>query len=121
MKNIGINLSWIVVKDLTAAVKFYTEVAGFNLQELSEEYKWAELKGAEGSRLGIAEESSDNDIKAGSNTITAITVENINTAISFFKEKGVALIGDIMEVPGHVKIQTFADTDGNTMQIEQKL
>lgn len=121
MKNIGINLSWIVVKDIQAAVKFYTEVAGFALQELSEEYKWAELKGPEGSRLGIAEESSDNDIKAGSNAITAITVEDIKEAIAFFKEKGVTLVGDMMEVPGHVKIQTFTDLDGNTMQIVQKL
>ena len=121
MKNLGIKLSWIVVKDIKEAVKFYTEIAGFALQELSEEYKWAELTGPEGSRLGIAQESEDNNIKAGSNTITAISVENIDEAISFFKEKEVKLVGDIMEVPGHVKIQTFLDVDGNTMQIVQVL
>jgi tRNA uridine 5-carbamoylmethylation protein Kti12 len=47
--------------------------------------------------------------------------EDFYEAIAFFKEKGVTLIGDTMEVLGHVKIQTFIDLDRNTMQIVQKL
>ncbi len=84
MKNQEIKLSQIVVERLEEAVKFYTEVIGFSLKELSLEYKWAELAGPEGSRLGISEESSESAIKAGSNTITAISVENIEEAVSFF-------------------------------------
>lgn len=121
MKNQGIHLSWIVVKDFKAAIKFYTEVAGFTLKNQSSEYGWAELSGPEGSRLGIAQESSHSEVKAGSNTITAITVDDINEAISFFQKNKVKLIGDIQEVPGHVKMQTFADVDGNIMQLVQML
>ena len=121
MKNLGIHLSWIVVKDFEAALQFYTEVAGFTLMEKNPEYGWAELRGKEGSMLGIAKESSCSEVKAGSNTITAITVDNIDEAVAFFQKKGVKLMGDIQEVPGHVKMQTFTDLDGNTMQLVQKL
>ena len=121
MKNQGIHLSWIVVKDFEASVKFYTETVGFILKEHHPEHGWAELSGPEGSRLGIAKESSSSEINAGSNTITAITVENIEEERTFCQKRGVKLIGDISEVPGHVKMQTFADIDGNIMQLVQLL
>ena len=114
-------LSWIVVKDVNAAIKFYTEVVGLTLLEQSAEYGWAELAGPEGCRLGIAEECEKMDAKAGTNAVITITVENLDAACLFFKEKGAQLIGEIMEVPGHVKMQTFIDHDGNKMQLVQKL
>jgi predicted enzyme related to lactoylglutathione lyase len=121
MKVKGIHLSWIVVKDWKAAVKFYTETVGLTLLTENAEYGWAELSGADGSMLGIAQECSHSEVKAGSNTITAITVDNIEEARAFFQKKGVRLMGEIQEVPGHVKMQTFADADGNVMQIVQTL
>ena len=121
MKNQGIHLSWIVVKDFEAAVTFYIEIAGFTLKEKNQDYGWAELSGSDGSLLGLAKESSCSEIKAGSNTITCITVDDIDEARAFFQKKGVRLMGDIQEVPGHVKMQTDADADGNIMQLVQKL
>ncbi|MBS0627617.1 MAG: VOC family protein [Verrucomicrobia bacterium] len=121
MKNQGIHLSWIVVKDFKAAIKFYTEIAGFTIKQESPEYGWAELSGPTGSLLGVAQESPHSEIKSGSNTITTISVDNIDEARSFFEKSGVKLIGNIQEVPGHVKMQTFADIDGNVMQLVQTL
>ncbi|NGX38174.1 MAG: hypothetical protein K1000chlam2_01346 [Chlamydiae bacterium] len=117
----GIKLTWIVVKDIEAAIKFYTETVGLTLHQHNSEYGWAELSGPDGSRLGLAQESSEMDVKAGMNAVTAITVKNIETARDFFLEQGVELVGDIIEVPGHVKMQTFHDKDGNMLQIVQKL
>ncbi len=117
----GIKLIWIVVKDLQSSIKFYTEVVGLTLDEQHPEYGWAELSGPDGSRLGLAQESDEMDFKAGVNAITAITVEDIDVARTSFLEKGAKLIGDIVEVPGHVKMQTFEDNDGNILQIVQKL
>ena len=117
----GIHLSWIVVKDLEAAVKFYTEVVGLSLLEKSPEYGWAELSGPSGSRLGIAQESPISEIKPGSNAIMAITVDNLGSTCAAFLQKGGKLSGEPMEVPGHVKIQSFIDKDQNTMQFVQKL
>lgn len=121
MKNLGIELSWLTVKDLSAAIKFYTDIVGLTLLAHSPEFGWAELGGEGGSRLGLCVESNENPIKAGSNTVTCFTVDNIAEACKFFSEKGATLIGEMMEVPGHVKIQSFIDKDGNTLQLVQKI
>jgi predicted enzyme related to lactoylglutathione lyase len=121
MKAQGIYLSWIIVKDLEKAIKFYTEVVGLELQEFHEEYRWAELKGPEGSILGIGEEDLNLGMKAGTNAVVTVSVENIESAKTHFKKLGATLVGDTIEIPGHVKMQTFTDVDGNTMQLVQQL
>lgn len=121
MKAQGIFLSWIVVSDIKAAIKFYTEVVGLELKEYHEEYKWAELSGPGGSTLGIGQEGPESPMKPGINAIMTIAVEDIERAKKHFIEKGASLVGDIVEIPHHVKMQTFTDSDGNTMQIVQKL
>ncbi len=117
----GIKLTWIVVKDIQSAIKFYTEVVGLTLHKHHAEFGWAELSGPDESRLGLAQENDEMDIKAGMNAITAISVEDIDSARSSFLKQGAKLIGEIVEVPGHVKMQTFEDADGNTLQIVQQL
>jgi predicted enzyme related to lactoylglutathione lyase len=117
MKTLGIEMSWIVVKDFEAAIKFYTETVGLELRESSPEFGWAELSGPEGTLLGIARENIEYGAKAGTNAVVTVTVDDINKACEDFKKRGVKLVGDIIEVPGHVKMQTFQDSDGNTMQI----
>lgn len=117
MKIKGIELSWITVSDIKKAIKFYTEVVGLKLCEFQEEFGWAELSGPEGARLGIAQASSHMDEKPGSNAVVTITVDNIDKTCHELKSKNVRLIGDILEVPGQVKMQTFRDADGNTFQM----
>jgi len=117
----GITLSWIVVKDLKEAIKFYSEVIGLEVVCEVPEFGWAELKGSEGSRLGIAQENDKEQIKAGQNAIMAIKVNDIMQARDTLLKKGAKLLGDVQEVPGHVKLQTFADSDGNVMQLAQEI
>lgn len=121
MKVLGINLSWIVVKDLDSAIKFYTDTVGLTLRNKSPEHHWAELSGPDGSTLGIAQESSYMENKAGSNAVVTITVDDIEVARNSFLKKGAKLLGEVMEVPGHVKMQTFMDNDHNVMQLVQLL
>ena len=121
MKVKGNLLSWIVVKDIKAAIKFYTEVVGLTLLNESPEHGWAELSGPEGASLGIAQECSEMGTKAGSNAVMSIAVEDLDVACDFYRKKGAKLVGEIVEVPGHVRMQTFLDFDGNMMQIVQKL
>lgn len=121
MKTEGINLSWIVVKDIEKAIKFYTEVVGLKLNEFHQEFGWAELSGPSGALLGIAAEHKENPIKAGANAVVTVSVDDIEKAKTHFTKLGAKLIGDTMEVPGHVKLQTFADVDGNTMQLCEDL
>lgn len=121
MKNKGIFLSWIVVSDLDDAIKFYTEILGFTLRSCYKEMGWAELSGPGGCDLGLAQANPKSDLKAGTNAVPTITVDDIVKARNDFLKKGVTLMGDIMEVPGHVKLQTFVDKDGNTFQLVQLL
>lgn len=121
MKSQGIYLSWIVVKDIAKAIKFYTEVAGLELKEFDKQFRWAELSGPNGAILGLAEENSECPMKAGANAIVTITVDDLDKANAHFIQKGAKLMGGILEVPGHVRMQTFEDIDGNTLQTVQKL
>ena len=121
MKQEGIELVWVVVKDFDQAIAFYTNVLGFKVTTLSEEFGWAELAGADGCVLGIARENEHYGAKAGTNAVPTITVEDMEIARNELIKHKVKLDGEVMEVPGHVKLQTFSDADGNTFQLCQVL
>lgn len=113
-----IDLAWIVVSDLKKAKKFFTESVGLKIAQDSEEMGWIEFAGHDGgAALGVASANSKNPISAGQNAITTFTVDNIDTSKNDFLKKGVKLIGEVVEVPGHAKLQLFSDTDGNLFQI----
>lgn len=117
MKVKGIQLSWIVVSNIEESIKFYTDVVGLKLSKFNKEYGWAELTGPEGSRLGISQANPAFGLKAGMNAVPTITVTDIKKAREAFLKNKVKLVGDVMEVPGQVKLQTFHDKDGNTFQL----
>jgi predicted enzyme related to lactoylglutathione lyase len=118
----SIDMTWLVVKDFKAAVDFYTKVVGLKLMESSEEWGWAELQGHEGgSRLGIAQDRSEEKIKPGSNAVPTFTVASLEAATVEMEKKGAKKVGDVMEVPGHVKMLLFKDADGNHFQMVEML
>lgn len=122
MKVKAIGLSWIVVKNIKQAVSYYTDVVGLKLVEFHEEFGWAELEGFEGgSRLGIAQETPKEQVSAGQNAVVTFTVENLENAKNKMVKKGAKCEGDVLEVPGHVKMQTVVDLDGNRFQIVELL
>ena len=55
------------------------------------------------------------------NAVLAMTVDDIVAAKKELEGKKVSCIGDIIEVPGYVKMATFADPDGNIFQLVQEL
>lgn len=116
------DLSWIVVKDLKKAVKFYTDTIGLKLMEMHDQFGWAELAGHDGgARLGIAQARSENTLEPGDNACVTFTVENLEKAKAALEEKGTKCVGDLQEVPGHVKLQMVVDPDGNHMQLVELL
>ena len=115
-------LSWIVVADLKKAIKFYTEVLGLTLLSSAEEFGWAELQGKDGgSTIGLAQANEQTPLKPGSNAVMTFTVDDIDQACAGLKQKGLQLVGTIVEVPGHVKMQDFVDVDNNHFQLVQAL
>lgn len=118
----AIELAWIVVSDLAKAIEYYTHVLGLKLLENNEEYGWAELQSATGgARLGLAEASKEQQMHPGRNAVITINVKNIEQVREMLLKRGVMILGDIIEVPGQVKMQLFTDPDGNHMQIVEKL
>ncbi|MBA2728269.1 MAG: VOC family protein [Parachlamydiaceae bacterium] len=118
----AIQLSWIVVTDLKASIKFYQDVVGLKLTQNSEEFGWAEMSGMDGGALlGIAQSNDEEEVKPGQNAVVTFTVENLDTAKADMAKKGVTFIGNIIEVPGHVRMQTFKDKDDNRFQIVEML
>jgi predicted enzyme related to lactoylglutathione lyase len=123
MPKTSIDLAWIVVNDFKKAIKFYTEVVGLKLMEINEEWGWAELQGKSGARLGIGtcHQNNPNPVTPGQNAILTFTVEDIKKATADMAEKGAVCVGEMEEVPGHVRMQLVRDLDGNQFQLVQVL
>lgn len=121
MKTTGMHLSWIVVKNLDEAIRFYRDVIGLTLKEYNKEFAWVEFCGPEGQTLGITQENPVFHMKSGTNAVVTISVENMENAIATLKKNGAKLVGVVMEVPGEVKLQTFEDESGNTFQLAEDL
>lgn len=119
----GIHLAWIVVNDFKSALKFYTDVVGLKVREVNEEYGWAELSGSEngGAILGIAQKSEHESIKPGQNAVVTLSVADIVQTKNELSKKGASMVGEVMEIPGHVKMQMIVDKDGNHLQLVQTL
>ncbi|MFZ4098910.1 MAG: VOC family protein [Chlamydiia bacterium] len=117
----SIQLIWIVVRDFEAAIQFYTQGVGLRLVERNDQYGWAELVGPEGARVGIAQHSDRSEVQPGDNAVIAVTVEDLAEAAKAIQQAGGQLVGEVMEVPGHVRLQTFKDLAGNTLQLAQDL
>lgn len=118
----GMNLSWIVVSDIKKAKKFFTEKVGLKVTQDDEQLGWIELGGEEdGAILGLAQDNDESPISAGQNAIVTITVGDIVAVKALFEKRGVKMIGDILTIPGHVKMQLFEDLDGNKFQLAEIL
>lgn len=118
------DMAWITVSDVKKAKKFFTEVVGLEVRTDTPEYGWVELVAKDGgSALGVGQYNPQygNEVQPGQNAIITFTVDDIMEAKAEFEKKGVTLLGDIVAVPGHVKMLFFTDVDGNKFQIVELL
>ena len=122
MKTKKMALSWIVVSDLEKSLAFFTQTLGLKILNQSDEFGWAELGAEEGETiLGVAKGSETNPIAVGSNAVVTFTIPNLESGIETIKKAGIKLVGEVIEIPGHVKMQLFQDRDENYMQLVEKL
>lgn len=118
-----IELAWISASNIKKAKEFFEKKLGLKIHVADENYGWLELSGKDGGMLlGVgSSEEEYGPIKPGQNAIVTFTVDDIAHTKVDFEEKGVKFIGDIMEVPGQVKLALFVDEDGNKFQIVETL
>lgn len=119
----SIDLAWITVKDMKKAKSFFVETLGMEIAESNENYNWLELKGFKGGMtLGVAEAHDEcSDEKPGSNAVVTLSVDDIVKTKKELELKGVKFVGEILEVPHHVKMVTFLDFDGNKFQLAEDI
>lgn len=105
------------VTDLDRSIGWYRDMLGFELLYRSEEIAWCELKTAVAKvNVGLSERQEAGG--PGGATLT-FGVTDIETAKADLDGKGVRQDGDIMDIPGLVRLLTFFDPDGNALMFYQ--
>jgi len=107
------------VKDLAAAKRWYKDVLGFEVVYDLPEQGWCELATpSKDAKLGLAAD----DTAAGSNqAYCAFGVKDMSKAKESLVKQGVKLEGDVVELPGIVKLLYFRDPEGNRLMFFQSL
>lgn len=118
------DMAWITVGDIAKAKKLFVDVLGMQVRSDAPEYGWMEVVAKDGgSALGIGQFNPEygKEVLPGQNAVVTFTVDDIVVAQAVLEKNNVTILGDICEVPGHVKMLFFADADGNKFQIVQLL
>ena len=124
MKIKNMELGWISVYDLARSKQFFTETLGLELGHSNEAHGWLELKTATaGFWLGVGKytKEANGPIVPGSNTVLTMTVDDLLATKAELEAKKVVFVGEILEIPGHVKMALFQDPDGNHFQLVERL
>lgn len=122
----GITLSAVSVKSLEASKKLFVDLLGLELKDYAPEYNWMEIGGEEGALLGVCQASDQCHEEGvqqapGENAWVSISVDDVEESKKHLEDNGVEFLGEVMEVPGHVKMALFHDGDGNKFWLCQKL
>ena len=117
-----IELISLSVADFARAKDFFTNVVGLEVKQVNSEFGWMELQGKDGGALlGIGQKNEQCGNMDQKNAVISLTVDDIVATKADFEAKGVKFNGDIMEVPGQVKLASFADAEGNEFFLAENL
>ena len=107
------------VTDIGRSIAWFKEVLGFDEVFHVPEAGWAEVTTPDKNvSIGLSETESV-DGKGG--TTPVFGVHDVITARKDLESKAVSFDGDIIEIPGLVKLATFFDPDGNTYMLAESL
>lgn len=119
IKNIG--LAWISSSDLAKSKKFLVDTLGLEILEDVPNYNWMELAAADKAFiLGVGKDDGFSPVKPGQNAVVTLTVDDLKAAKSELEAKGIT-VGEIVEIPDHVKMAFVQDPDGNYFHLVQHL
>ena len=107
------------VKDIGSSIKWFKNVLGFEELFHATEAGWAEVSTpSENVSIGLGQ-TEEVDGKGGATPVFG--VKDIIAARADLETKDVKFDGDIIEIPGLVKLATFFDPDGNTYMLAESL
>ena len=106
------------VTDLDRALDFYQRVLGFTLLYRRDDIAWCELTtGVDRVNVGLSERREAGG--PGGATLT-FGVTDIGAAKAVLDAENVRQDGDIVEIPGLVRLLTFFDPDDNALMFYEE-
>jgi catechol 2,3-dioxygenase-like lactoylglutathione lyase family enzyme len=105
---------WFWVADMDRAVGFYTGQLGLELR-MRHGNDWAELDGG-GIRIGLHGGPGAEASPLPGGTVV-FEVDDLDLAKAGLEQRGLAFDEHLGEVPGYARYASFADPDGNAMQL----
>ena len=106
------------VTNLPRSIAWYRDVLDFELLYEADDIAWCEIKtGVERVNVGLSERQETGG--SGGATLT-FGVTDLEAAKATLVERGVRLDGDILEIPGLVRLLTFFDPDNNALMFYQE-
>ena len=107
---------WFWVADMDRAVAFYRDAVGLELR-MRHEDAWAEFE-AGSIRIGLHGSGPDPAPRGGT---AVFLVDDLALAKTSLEDRGVRFEEHLGEVPGYARYASFADPDGNAMQLIEYL
>jgi predicted enzyme related to lactoylglutathione lyase len=107
---------WFWVSDMDRAVAFYRDALGLPVR-MRHEDAWTEFE-AGGVRIGLHGAGEGPAAHGGT---AVFLVDDLDLAKASLQERGVVFEDHLGEVPGYARYASFADPDGNSMQLIEYL
>ena len=104
---------WFWTRDMDRAIAFYRDVVGLELVRRDGD-DWAELD-AGAVRLGLHGAGDRPQLPAGGTVV--LRVEDLDATKLALEARGVEFDAHVGEVEGRARFASFADPDGNALQI----
>jgi catechol 2,3-dioxygenase-like lactoylglutathione lyase family enzyme len=103
------------VSDLDRAIRFYTDVLGFELTERRDDLRFAHLDtNVPGLQIGL---NAVAEPKGTGSAVLNISVVEVAAARQVLEARGVSFRGATVIIPGKVALAAFADPDGNLLRL----
>jgi len=103
------------VSDLDRAIRFYTDVLGFELTERRDDLRFAHLEtNVPGLQIGL---NAVADPRGTGGAMLNISVVDVAAARKVLEARGVPFRGTTVIIPGKVALAAFADPDGNLLRL----
>jgi predicted enzyme related to lactoylglutathione lyase len=109
----SISAVWLLVEDMSRALKFYGDTLGLPVKE--HDGDWSEIE-VDGQRIGLNAKLSESPAGAGGALIAFRPDGELEDEVARLKDAGVAFTGDVSEHPWG-RIAPFKDPDGNDLQL----
>lgn len=104
----------IAVSDLEQSIAFYRDTLGLPFESRIDALRWARFTLPTGTVLGMGE--AEDASGSGSSSVN-LSVRDFDAAHALLLSRGVEFVGEVVEIPGVVRLAEFRDPDGNRLQL----